>query len=70
MCSVCVSEALTMTEGFWQNGVTLFYQVNLCGGGQLVCVYIYTVRLSAIHTRPKGFHVVIIDFKQSKNKRN
>ena len=23
-----------MTEGFWQNEVTLFYQVNLCGGGQ------------------------------------
>lgn len=30
---VCVS-VLRMTEGFWQNEVTLFYQVNLCGGGQ------------------------------------
>ncbi len=38
----CVS-ALRMTEGFWQNEVTLFYQVNLCGGGQdkelCFCVY-------------------------------
>lgn len=35
---VCV---LRMTEGFWQNEVTLFYQVNLCVGGQdkeFVCV--------------------------------
>lgn len=30
-----------MTEGFWQNEVTLFYQVNLCGGGQdkEMCLY-------------------------------
>lgn len=25
---------LRMTEGFWQNEVTLFHQVNVCGGGR------------------------------------
>lgn len=30
---VCVC-ILGMTEGFWQNEVTLFHQVNVCGGGR------------------------------------
>lgn len=47
MCTVCeylcvCVWALWMTEGFWQNEVTLFYQVILCGGGQdkEPCLYV------------------------------
>lgn len=40
-----------MTEGFWQNEVTLFYQVILCGGGQdkEACLYMCAcVRMIAL----------------------
>lgn len=41
---VCVAAARRMSEGFWQNEVTLFCQVNLCGGGRdkevCLCVHL------------------------------
>lgn len=43
-----------MTEGFWQNEVTLFHQVNVCGGEEM-CLRVFQRPKISVHKDISAF---------------